>query len=165
MCFQFSEVEFFICTSLLYQTKYICYISIYFDCILPLLWFIRQKKRRKKIQLRTKLNIWYYISTRAAPCILNHRSRVCGQPACWLTSFCSSSGRASVSRVIQKLRGAIFAVMSESSSFAASLKRFSPYSLWNSLYFPGERKISSLTSIMWFFFSVLLRFSLTSTHG
>lgn len=42
------------------------------------------------------------------------------------TSFCSSSGSASVSSVIQKLRGAILAVMSERSSFAASVKRFSP---------------------------------------
>lgn len=56
----------------------------------------------------------------------------------WLTSFCSSSGRASVSRVIQKLCGAIFAVIRERSSFAASLKRFSPYSLWNSRYFPEK---------------------------
>lgn len=57
-----------------------------------------------------------------------------------LTSFCSSSGRASVNRVIQKLRGAIFAVMRERSSLAASVKRSSPYNLWNSRYFPEEKK-------------------------
>lgn len=59
---------------------------------------------------------------------------VCRRP----TSFCSNSGRASVSRVIQKLLGAILAVMSERRSLAASLKRFSPYSLWNSRYFPTK---------------------------
>lgn len=53
-----------------------------------------------------------------------------------LTSFCSSRGRASVSRVIQKEQGAIWAVINISSSLAASENRFSPYSRWNSRYFP-----------------------------
>lgn len=52
------------------------------------------------------------------------------------TSFCSSRGRASVSRVIQKEQGAIWAVINISSSLAASENRFSPYSRWNSRYFP-----------------------------
>ena len=53
-----------------------------------------------------------------------------------LTSFCSSSGSASVSRVIQKEQGAMWAVININSSLAASENRFSPYSRWNSRYFP-----------------------------
>lgn len=56
-----------------------------------------------------------------------------------LTSFCSSRGRASVSSVIQKERGAMRAVISIRSKRAASENRFSPYSRWNSRYFPAHR--------------------------
>lgn len=70
----------------------------------------------------------------------------------WPTSFCSNSGRASVSKVIQKLLGAILAVMRERRSLAASLKRFSPYSLWNSRYFPTKiREQMFPCRIIWFF--------------
>lgn len=77
-----------------------------------------------------------------------------------LTSFCSSSGKASVNRVIKKCRGAILAVMSESSSLAASLKCFSPYNLWNSRYFPKKEEM---------FYSATLdcdekRYILTAAH-
>lgn len=53
-----------------------------------------------------------------------------------LTSFCSSRGRASVSRVIQKEQGAMWAVINIKSNLAASENRFSPYSRWNSRYLP-----------------------------
>lgn len=53
-----------------------------------------------------------------------------------LTSFCSSRGRASVSRVIQKEQGAMWAVINIKSNLPASENRFSPYSRWNSRYFP-----------------------------
>lgn len=79
---------------------------------------------------------------------------------CVVTSFCSSSGRASVSRVIQKLRGAILAVMRERSSFAASSERFSPYSLWNSRYFPmnDERAtFSHCNADQCFYFLIMTR--------
>lgn len=57
------------------------------------------------------------------------------------TCFCSKRGRASVSSVIQKDRGAIWDVIKERRREAASTKRFSPYKRWNSRYFPvGKRQ-------------------------
>ena len=57
------------------------------------------------------------------------------------TCFCSKRGRASVSSVIQKDRGAIWDVINERRREAASTKRFSPYKRWNSRYFPvGKRE-------------------------
>ena len=56
------------------------------------------------------------------------------------TYFCSKRGRASVSSVIQKDRGAIWDVINERRREAASTKRFSPYKRWNSRYFPIGRR-------------------------
>lgn len=63
--------------------------------------------------------------------ILRNLSRTC---------FCSKRGRASVSRVIQKERGAIWEVIRDSRRDAASPKRFSPYNRWNSRYFPIRKE-------------------------
>lgn len=56
-----------------------------------------------------------------------------------LASFCSRSGSASVSKVIQKEQGAIRAVINVNSSLAAAQNRFSPYIRWNSRYFPVSK--------------------------
>ena len=56
------------------------------------------------------------------------------------TCFCSKRGRASVSSVIQKDRGAIWDVINDRRREAASTKRFSPYNRWNSRYFPMENE-------------------------